>query len=56
MSNFTPMIPRYWEWQAERGYEFELKDSVEQRLRKLVTENEIDDDLSSDWEIADLTL
>ena len=56
VSDFTPTIPRYWEWQAELDYEFELEDSVEQRLRKLVTENEIDDDLPSDWEIADLTL
>jgi len=55
VSDFTPTIPRYWEWQAERDYEFELEDSVEQRLRKLVTENDIDD-LSSDWEISDLTL
>ena len=56
VSDFTPTIPRYWKWQAELDYEFELEDSVEQRLRKLVTENEIDDNLPSDWGIADLIL
>ena len=56
VSDFTPTTPRYWEWQAERDYEFKLEDRVEQRLRKLVAENDLDDNLSSDWEIADLTL
>jgi len=56
VSDFTPTIPRYWEWQAQHDYKFKLEDSVEQRLRKLVAENGLDDDLSSDWEIADLTL
>jgi len=56
VSDFDPLIPRYWEWQEELDYEFELDDDVEQRIRQLVAEHGIDDDLPSDWEIADLTL
>jgi hypothetical protein len=56
VSEFDPVIPRYWEWQEELDYEFELDDGVEQRIRHLVAEHGIDDDLPSDWEIADLTL
>jgi len=55
-SDFEPTIPRYWEWQEELDYEFELEDDVEQRIYQLVTEHGLDSDLSSDWEIADLTL
>ena len=39
-----------------KDYEFELDDDVEQRIRSLVAEEGIDDDLPSDWEIDDLTL
>ena len=56
MSDFSPTIPRYWNWDEEVDYEFELNDDVEQRIRSLVTEEGIDDDLPSDWEIDDLTL
>jgi hypothetical protein len=56
VSDFDPMIPRYWEWQEELDYEFELDDDVEQRIRQLVAERGIDDDLPSGWDIADLTL
>ncbi len=56
VSDFDPMIPRYWEWQEELDYEFELDDDVEQRIRQLVAEHGIDNDLPSDWEVADLTL
>jgi len=56
VSDFTPTIPRYWEWQDEFDYRFELDSDVEQRIRQLVAEHGIDDDLPSDWEIADLTL
>lgn len=55
-SDFDPTIPRYWEWQKELDYGFELDGDVEQRIRQFITENEIDDDLPSDWEIDDLTL
>lgn len=37
-------------------YEFEPDDDVEQRIRQLVAEHGINDDLSSDWEITDLTM
>lgn len=56
VSDFSPTIPRYWDWDEELDYQFELDDDIEQRIRSLVTEEGIDDDLPSDWEIADLTL
>jgi hypothetical protein len=56
VSEFSPTIPRYWEWQEEFDFEFRLDDDVEQRIRKLVSNEGLDNELSGDWEIADLTL
>ena len=56
VSDFEPTIPRYWDWQEELDYEFELEDGVEQRIRQIVAENGLDSDLPDDWEISDLTL
>ena len=56
VSDFSPTIPRYWDWNQEVDSQFELDDDVEQRIRSLVAEEGIDDDLPSDWEIDDLTL
>ena len=56
VSDFTPTMPRYWEWQDDLGYEFEVNEDVEERIRQLVAEHGIDDDLPSDWEIPDLTV
>ena len=56
VSDFSPTIPRYWNWDDEVDYQFELDDDVEQRIRSLVAEEGIDDDLPSDWAIDDLTL
>ncbi len=55
-SDFSPTIPRYWEWQEELDYQVELDDQIEQRIRDLVIENGIDQNLPADWTIADLTL
>ena len=55
VSDFSPTLPRYWDWDEEVDYEFELDDDVEQRIRRLVAEEGIADDLPSDWEIDDLT-
>jgi hypothetical protein len=55
-SDFWPTIPRYWEWHEELEYDFQLADDVAQRIRALVREHGIDEDLSEDWEITDLTL
>ena len=55
-SDFWPTIPRYWDWHEELEYDFELADDVEQRIRVLVREHGLDEDLPADWEIADLTL
>jgi len=56
VSGFSRTIPRYWDWEEEFEYEFELDDEVEQRIRQLVAEEGIDDELPSDWEISDLAL
>jgi hypothetical protein len=55
-SDFEPTIPRYWDWQDDLGYTFEMEDEVEQRVRDLVIETGLDDDLPSEWEITDLTI
>jgi hypothetical protein len=56
VNEFSPTIPRYWDWDQEVDYQFDLDGDVEQRIRGLVAEEGIDDDLSSDWAIDDLTL
>jgi hypothetical protein len=56
VSDFDPTIPRYWEWQKELDYEFALDEDVETRIRDMVAKQGVGDGLSSDWEIADLTL
>ena len=56
VSDFDPTVPRYWEWQEELDYEFVLDEGVETRIREIVAEQGVGDELSSDWEIADLTL
>ena len=56
VNDFSPTIPRYWNWDEEVDCECELADDVEQRIRNLVAEEGIDDDLPSDWVIEDLTL
>jgi hypothetical protein len=56
VSDFTPTIPRYWEWQEALNYEFTVDEEVEERLRDIVIEAGIDDELPPDWTIADLTL
>jgi len=56
VSEFSPTIPRYWEWQEDLDYEFVLDADVEKRIRDIVTEEGIDGDLPTDWTIADLTL
>ena len=56
VSDFTPTIPRYWEWQEVLNYEFTVDEEVEERLRDIVIEAGIDDELPPDWTITDLTL
>jgi hypothetical protein len=56
VSEFTPTMPRYWDWQEEFDYEFALDEGVEQRIRDIVTEQGFDDDLPNDWDITDLTI
>jgi hypothetical protein len=56
VSDFDPTVPRYWEWQEELDHEFVLDEDVETQIREIVAEQGVGDELSSDWEIADLTL
>lgn len=53
---YWPTMPRYWDWHKELNYSFELAEGIEQRIRDLVMEKGLDDDLPNDWEITDLTL
>jgi hypothetical protein len=54
--HFWPTSPRYWDWHDDLGFDFELEDDVEHRIRSLVREESLEDNLSQDWEITDLTL
>jgi hypothetical protein len=56
VSDFIPTSPRYWDWQEELNYEFELDEGVETQIRDIVVEQGIDDDLPTNWAIAELTL
>lgn len=56
VSDFSPTIPRYWDWEAELNYQFELDADVEQRIREIVIGEGLDSDLPTDWELTDLTL
>jgi len=56
VSDFEPTVPRYWEWQEKLDYEFVLNEGVETRIREIVAEQGVSDELCSDWKIADLTL
>ena len=53
---FWPTIPRYWDWHEELSIEAGLVESVERRIRDLVTDQGLDEDLPLDWTIADLTI
>lgn len=54
--HFWPTNPRYWDWHDDLAFEFELEDDVEHRIRNLVREEGLENDLPQDWEITDLTL
>jgi len=49
-----PEMPRYYDWQEELEYSFELDDAVERRIRDLVAETGFDTDLPDDWTLRDL--
>jgi predicted nucleic acid-binding Zn-ribbon protein len=54
--HFWPTIPRYWDWHDDLVFDFELEDAVEHRIRNLVREEGLENDLPQDWQITDLTL
>jgi hypothetical protein len=51
---FWPVVPRYWDWNEEISYQFEWDDDVEQRIRAVVIEADIDLQLSDDWSFQEL--
>lgn len=53
---FWPTMPRYWDWHDDLAFDFGLEDDIEHRIRNLVREEGLEDDLPQDWEITDLTL
>jgi hypothetical protein len=54
--HFWPTMPRYWDWHDDLAFDFELEDAIEQRIRNLVREEGLENDLPRDWELTDLTL
>lgn len=55
-SEFTPTMPRYWDWQDELGRSFEMADDVRSRVRTLVVEAGIWADSPGEWELTDLMI
>jgi len=49
-----PHVPPYWEWEDEFDYSFELDAEVKQRIRELVHETGVAEDLPADWTLQDL--
>ena len=49
-----PGMPRYYDWDEEFDYTFELDETVEQRIRDLVEEAGFDANLPNDWTFRDL--
>ncbi|GAA0451968.1 hypothetical protein MUK72_16210 (plasmid) [Halococcus dombrowskii] len=54
--HYWPTMPRYWDWHDDLAVDFELEDDVEQRIRNLVREESLENDLPQDWELTDLML
>lgn len=54
--NFWPTSPRYWDWHDDLGSAFEFDDNVEHRIRDLVKEEGLENDLPQNWQLTDLTL
>jgi hypothetical protein len=53
---YWPMIPRGWDRHEQPGFEFELADDVERRIRDLTREDDVEVDLAEGWEIADIAI
>lgn len=49
-----PHVPPYWDWEEEFEYSFDLDPEVKQRIRDLVHETGIADDLPADWTLPNL--
>lgn len=50
----SPPAPIEWKWEPIDDQSYELTPKVEQRVRALVAEHDIDEKLSADWTLADL--
>lgn len=53
---YWPNLPRYWDWREEYDYTFAWDPTVEERIRDLVRETGVVDDLPDDWSFQDLAL
>lgn len=51
-----PTSPRYWDWPAELEYSFELGDGIRARLRDLIEEFQVDEELPEDYSLKDLAI
>lgn len=53
---FWPTTPRYWEWHETFEYAFTWDPEVERRVRDLVVETGVADELPDDWTLQDLAV
>lgn len=55
-SGHVPITPRYWQWQHELNYTFELDWETKKEIRKIVEDVDLDAKLNREWDIVDLLL
>jgi len=53
---YWPQIPRYWDWHDHDAFAFEWDPDVKERIRDLVRDTGIDEDLPADWTFQDLAV
>ncbi|MFB6201404.1 MAG: hypothetical protein ABEI98_05275 [Halorhabdus sp.] len=53
---YWPQIPRYWDWHNHDAFAFEWDPEVEERIRTLVHDTEVDEELPTDWTFQDLAV
>jgi hypothetical protein len=47
-------LPRFWDWRSEFDYRFEWAPTTRRRVRQLVVDRGLDEELPEDWTLADL--
>jgi hypothetical protein len=47
-------LPRFWDWRSEFDYRFQWAPATRRRVRQLVVDRGLDEELPDDWALADL--